>query len=162
MCRFLDVQSYTIFREMYHGEAWRSDVRFFSPMVKLLNGTSVFLRDCVHVTHMSLELSQELRNSIIGLAGEPVFVDFESFLFVAQASSKDILAHIEILLDVVQFQHMVPDTTVTHLSSDRLISNGKINVPVSDIIGLATPPVHIVQLVSSGSGFARMNRQVCA
>ena len=98
---------------------------------------------------MSLELSQELlRNSIIGLAGEPVFVDFESFLFVAQASSKDI--------------HMVPDTTVTHLSSDSLISYGKINVPVSDIIGLATPPVHIVQLVSSGSGFARMNRQVCA
>ena len=91
-----------------------------------------------------------------------MFVDFESFLFVAQASSKDILAHIEILLDVVQFQHMVPDTTVTHLSSDSLISYGKINVPVSDIIGLATPPVHIVQLVSSGSGFARMNRQVCA
>ena len=110
---------------MYHGEAWCSDVRFFSPVVKLLNGTSVF-------------------------------VDFESFLFVAQASSKDILAHIEILLDVVQFQHMVPDT------SDSLISYGKINVPVSDIIGLATPPVHIVQLVSSGSGFARMNMQVCA
>ena len=39
---------------------------------------------------MSLELSQELlRNSIIGLAGEPVFVDFESFLFVATRHNCD-------------------------------------------------------------------------
>eukprot|EP00731_Ephydatia_muelleri_P004554 Em0002g730a len=75
--------------EMYHGDAWRNDSRFFSPM----------------------------------------------------ATSKDILAHIEILLDLFQFQHMVPDTTVTHLSSDSLISYGIMNAPVSDIVGLATPPV---------------------
>ena len=83
-------------------------------------------------------------------------------LFFTQATSKDILAHIEILLDLFQFQHMVPDTTVTHLSSDSLISYGIMNVPVSNIVGLATPPVHIVQVVSSGSGFARMDKQVCA
>ena len=71
------------------------------------------------------------------------------------------LADIEILLDLVQFQHMVPDTTATHMSSDSLISYGKMSVPVSDIVGLATPPVHIVQRVSSGSGFARMDMQVC-
>ena len=62
-------------------------------------------------------------------------------LFYTQATSKDILAHIEILLDLFQFQHMVPDTTVTHLSSDSLISYGIMNAPVSDIVGLATPPV---------------------
>ena len=83
------------------------------------------------------------------------------FFFFTQASSKDILAHIEILLDLRQFQHMVPDATVTHLSSDSLISYVIMNVPVSEIVGLATPPVHIVQLVSSGSGFARMDKQVC-
>eukprot|EP00731_Ephydatia_muelleri_P000135 Em0001g135a len=136
------VEGLDTYTEMYHGEAWRSDVCCFSPMVKLLNGTSVFLKDCVHVTHHEL-------GTVTGVVEK----------FYHWASSKDILAHIETLLNVVQFQHMVPDTTVTHLSSDSLISYGKINVPVSDIIGLATPPVHIVQLVSSGSGFARMNRQ---
>ena len=78
-------------------------------------------------------------------------------LFYTQATSTDILAHIEILLDL-----LVPDTTVTHLSSDSLISYGIMNVPVSDIVGLATPPVHIVQRVLSGSGFVRMDKQVCA
>ena len=78
-------------------------------------------------------------------------------LFYTQATSTDILAHIEILLDL-----LVPDTTVTHMSSDSLISYGIMNVPVSDIVGLATPLVHIVQRVSSGSGFVRMDKQVCA
>ena len=112
---------------------------------------------------MSSELLQELfRNSINGLVGEAVFCFWMFFFFFTQASSKDILAHIEILLDLGQFQHMVPDTTVTHLSSNSLISYVIMNVPVSEIVGLATPPVHIVQLVSSGSGFARMDKQVCA
>ena len=111
---------------------------------------------------MSWELSLELlRNSITGLAAE---TDYDNFYICisTQAPSKDVLADIEVLLDVVQFQHMVPDTTVTHMSSDSLISYGKMSVPVSDIVGLATPPIHIVQQVSSGSGFAKMDKQVCA
>ena len=39
------------FREMYHGDAWRNDSRFFSPMVKLRNGTSVFLKECVNIKY---------------------------------------------------------------------------------------------------------------
>ena len=56
---------------------------------------------------------------------------------------------------------MVPTTTVTHLSSDSLILYDKISVPVSSIVGLAPPPCHIIRLVSSGSGFARMDLEVC-
>ncbi|KAL5503005.1 hypothetical protein EMCRGX_G009879 [Ephydatia muelleri] len=135
------VEGLDTYTEMYHGDAWRNDSRFFSPMVKLHNGTSVFLKECVNIKHQ--EFGVVLK-------------------FYYWATSKDILAHIEILLDLFQFQHMVPDTTVTHLSSDSLISYGIMNVPVSDIVGLATPPVHIVQRVSSGSGFVRMDKQETA
>ena len=56
---------------------------------------------------------------------------------------------------------MVPTTTITHLSSDSLIMYDTISVPVSSIVGLAPPPCQIIRLVSSGSGFARMDLEVC-
>lgn len=37
------------FREMYHGSVWNTDTRFLAPMVKLSNGKSIFLRDCVYL-----------------------------------------------------------------------------------------------------------------
>eukprot|EP00731_Ephydatia_muelleri_P028790 Em0020g434a len=139
------VEGLDTYTEMYHGDAWRNDSRFFSPMVKIHNGASVFLKECVNIKHQEF-------GTVTGVV----------LKFYHWATSKDILAHIEILLDLFQFQHMVPDTTVTHLSSDSLISYGIMNVPVSDIVGLATPPVHIVQRVSSGSGFVRMDKQETA
>lgn len=56
---------------------------------------------------------------------------------------------------------MVPTTTVTHFSSDSLILYDTVSVPVSCIVGLAPPPCHIIRLVTSGSGFARMDLEVC-
>ena len=37
------------FREIYHGSVWNTDSRFLAPMVKLSDGKSIFLRDCVYL-----------------------------------------------------------------------------------------------------------------
>ena len=71
------------------------------------------------------------------------------------------LADVDVLLNLNQFQYMVPNTTVTHLSADSLILYGKVTILVFSIVSLATPPCHIIKLVSSGSGFARMDSKVC-
>ena len=42
------------FRELYHGMLWRTDPRFRAPMVNLVDGTSVFVRDCVSFHHPNL------------------------------------------------------------------------------------------------------------
>lgn len=34
---------------MYHGSVWNTDSRFLAPMVKLSDGMSIFLRDCVYL-----------------------------------------------------------------------------------------------------------------
>ena len=80
--------------------------------------------------------------------------------YLPQPCSRDVFAEIETLLDLTQFKIMVPSTEVVHLSGS-LILYGTISVPVSNIIGLAPPPNQIIRLVPSGSGFARMDIQVC-
>ena len=43
--------SFLIIREIFHGNRWRTDNRFMSPMVKLTDGTSCFVKDCVKVVY---------------------------------------------------------------------------------------------------------------
>ena len=77
-----------------------------------------------------------------------------------QDTSNEMLADIDALLSLNQFQYMVPNTTVTHVA-DALILYGKVTIPVFSIVSLATPPCHVIKLVSSDSGFARMDSEVC-
>eukprot|EP00731_Ephydatia_muelleri_P033322 Em0027g70a len=136
------VQGQNTYTEMYHGSVWNTDTHFLAPMVKLSNGKSIFLRDCVYLNLAEL-------GSVVGVVVK--------FFQEASSSCCDVFAEIEVLLDLKQFQIMVPTTTITHLSSDSLIMYDTISVPVSSIVGLAPPPCHIIRLVSSGSGFARMD-----
>ena len=45
---------YIVFRELYHGVLWCTDPRFRAPMVNLVDGTSVIVRDCVSFHHPNL------------------------------------------------------------------------------------------------------------
>ena len=36
------------FREIYHGGVWNTDSHFPAPMVKLSDGKSIVLRDCIY------------------------------------------------------------------------------------------------------------------
>ena len=40
-----------MFREIYHAHCWRNDTRYHTPMVTLMDGTHVFVRDCVYFNH---------------------------------------------------------------------------------------------------------------
>ena len=37
--------------EMYHANRWCTDSRFAPPMATLINGSAVFVRDCVALKH---------------------------------------------------------------------------------------------------------------
>ncbi len=41
-------------REMFHARRWHEDSRFFTPMTDLVDGTHVFIRDCVNIVHTVL------------------------------------------------------------------------------------------------------------
>ena len=40
------------FREIYHGSVWNTDSRFLAPRVKLSDGKSIALRDCVYLAEL--------------------------------------------------------------------------------------------------------------
>ena len=46
-------------REIFHGNRWHSDARFFAPMITLLDGTAIFVRDCVSFQHPNLGVVKE-------------------------------------------------------------------------------------------------------
>ncbi|KAL5494053.1 hypothetical protein EMCRGX_G015323 [Ephydatia muelleri] len=79
-----------------------------------------------------------------------------------RGNCKDVLTEIEPLLNVEQFQQMVPTTTVTHMALDSAILHEKAVVTLADIICLATPPRQIVRMASTDSGFVRMDLEETA
>ncbi|KAL5500020.1 hypothetical protein EMCRGX_G011511 [Ephydatia muelleri] len=87
--------SHSLIREMYHGSVWNTDTRFLAPMVKLSNGKSIFLRDCVYLNLAEL-------GSVVGVVVK--------FFQEASSSCCDVFAEIEILLDLKQFQIMTTRT----------------------------------------------------
>ena len=51
------IYEFIFFSEIYHAEAWCNNPRFLLLMVKLLDGTSIFLRDCVSFFHLVLGIA---------------------------------------------------------------------------------------------------------
>eukprot|EP00731_Ephydatia_muelleri_P000658 Em0001g658a len=110
------------YTEMFHGNRWHTDNRFMSPMVKLTDGTSCFVYDCV------------------------------------KSCLKEVLAEVDILLDLAQFRQMVPDTTATHMDTDALILyHSSAVIAVRDILGFAEPPRIVVRWTPPN--FSRMTLQ---
>lgn len=43
-------------REVFHGSRWLNDMRFYSPMICLADGTHIFVGDCVDCRYLQLEV----------------------------------------------------------------------------------------------------------
>ncbi|KAL5486601.1 hypothetical protein EMCRGX_G019103 [Ephydatia muelleri] len=71
---------------------------------------------------------------------------------------KEVLAEVDILLDLAQFRQMVPDTTATHMDTDALILyHSSAVIAVRDILGFAEPPRIVVRWTPPN--FSRMTLQ---
>ncbi|KAL5457269.1 hypothetical protein EMCRGX_G034516 [Ephydatia muelleri] len=128
------------FREIYHANQWPC---FASPMAILTDKSAVFVKDCVSFNHSSL-------GCVKGVIKK----------FFHKDVSHEIFAEVDMLLDLHQFQHMVPDTVAVHLDRGCLILYGCIIVPVLNILGLAEKPHLIVRWESQH--FFRMDSQETA
>eukprot|EP00731_Ephydatia_muelleri_P038850 Em0941g1a len=109
------IQKEGTYTELFHGSRWHTDLRFYSPMVMLADETSVFVNDCVSFYHPTL-------GSVSGKVTK---------FFHQSDSITEVYARIDMLLDLRQFQRMVPDTTVMHLHSDTLIHAVRWIAPVN-------------------------------
>ncbi|KAL5493197.1 hypothetical protein EMCRGX_G014341 [Ephydatia muelleri] len=127
--------------EMFHGNRWHTDNRFMSPMVKLTDGTSCFVYDCVKVVY-------PLLGTTTGIIQK----------YFHKSCLKEVLAEVDILLDLAQFRQMVPDTTATHMDTDALILyHSSAVIAVRDILGFAEPPRIVVRWTPPN--FSRMTLQ---
>eukprot|EP00731_Ephydatia_muelleri_P001801 Em0001g1801a len=136
------IQKEGTYTELFHGSRWHTDLRFYSPMVMLADETSVFVNDCVSFYHPTL-------GSVSGKVTK---------FFHQSDSITEVYARIDMLLDLRQFQRMVPDTTVMHLHSDTLIHAGQVVVPTNSIHGIATPPSFLVRWIAPVN-FVRMDEE---
>eukprot|EP00731_Ephydatia_muelleri_P006261 Em0003g509a len=129
------------YTEMFHGNRWHTDNRFMSPMVKLTDGTSCFVYDCVKVVY-------PLLGTTTGIIQK----------YFHKSCLKEVLAEVDILLDLAQFRQMVPDTTATHMDTDALILyHSSAVIAVRDILGFAEPPRIVVRWTPPN--FSRMTLQ---
>ena len=109
-------------------------------MVNLVDGTSVFVRDCVSFHHPNLGSFTK------GLVVEfflKVCMQYHSFsmliIYILSGWLSDVFVSIDLLLDAAQFNSVVDGANVT-LYDDVLIVFGTIIVPLSYVHGL-TPPI---------------------
>ncbi|KAL5510161.1 hypothetical protein EMCRGX_G005656 [Ephydatia muelleri] len=130
--------------ELFYGNRWHTDLRFYSPMVMLADETSVFVNDCVSFYHPTL-------GSVSGKVTK---------FFHQSDSITEVYARIDMLLDLRQFRQMEPDTTVMHLHSDTLIHAGQVVVPTNSIHEIATPPSFLVRWIAPVN-FVRMDEELC-
>ena len=85
-------------------------------------------------------------------------IEVYSYIFL-QNCLKEVLAEVDILLDLAQFRQMVPDTTATHMDTDALILyHSSAVIAVRDILGFAEPPRIVVRWTPPN--FSRMTLQV--
>ncbi|KAL5479531.1 hypothetical protein EMCRGX_G023059 [Ephydatia muelleri] len=124
---------------MFHGRRWWCDQRFFAPMATLMDGQSIFVRDCITFNH-------PMGDIVKGVVVK----------FFQKDNSVDLLEEIDVLANLQQFQYLVPDTTATHLSSDTLILCETIVLPVFSILGTVECPEDIIKWTPPGM-FSRID-----
>ena len=62
-----------------------------------------------------------------------------------QDYTTQVYAQLEVLVNLVQFKYLVPDTAIVHLDRDTLILYENIVIPVSSISGCVTFPNSIIK-----------------
>lgn len=72
----------------------------------------------------------------------------------------EVYVELDVLVNLTQFQTLLPDTTVIHLDPGTLILYEKTVVPVSSIHGCTSHPNLIIKWVEQ-SHFIRFDPQVC-
>ncbi|KAL5473641.1 hypothetical protein EMCRGX_G028149 [Ephydatia muelleri] len=137
---------------------WCNDPRFSSPMATLVNGTSVFVRDCVYFYHSILGTTKGKIVRFFHKVGCKCFCKYAGTYGIHHQSGCDgVFAGIEMLLDCPQFRQMVPESVIYYLDPDSLILYDYIEVPLSSILGITACPQIIVRWASSQ--FSRMDLQ---
>ena len=81
-------------------------------------------------------------------------------ILLLQGSATALLAVVDTLLNLQQFNDMVPQTTVTHLPSDILIIHNQLVIPISIINGLTAQPLHVIKWIAQEERFIRFDQQV--
>eukprot|EP00731_Ephydatia_muelleri_P025486 Em0017g569a len=111
-------------------------------MATLMDGQSIFVRDCITFNH-------PMGDIVKGVVVK----------FFQKDNSVDLLEEIDVLANLQQFQYLVPDTTATHLSSDTLILCETIVLPVFSILGTVECPEDIIKWTPPGM-FSRIDVEV--
>ena len=118
-------------RELYHGERWWQDQRYYAPMATIDN-TALFVRDRVLLHHPVFgdtvcTVKQFYMEVTLHLHVDATF---------SQAKSDEIHLLVDILLTFQQFQTVVEDPSLYHLSNDMavLFEEG-LSVPLSSVLG---------------------------
>ena len=128
-------------------------------MAKLNDESAVFLNDCVSFNHPSLGCTKGVIKKFFHKVSVSISITEGYPVAVSQDVSHDIFAKVDMLLDLPQFQHMVPDTLAMHLERGYLILHGCIIVPVHNILGFAEKPQFVIKW--DLQHFVRMDQQVC-
>ena len=124
-------------------------------MAKLIDESDVFLKDCVSFNRPSLGFTKGIIKKFFHKASVYISITEGYMVAVSQDVSHDIFAEVDMLLDLPQFQHMVPDTLAMHLERGYLILYGCIIIPVHNILGVAEKLQFIIQWDSQN--FVRIN-----
>eukprot|EP00731_Ephydatia_muelleri_P033316 Em0027g64a len=98
------------------------------------------------------------RDDIAGsLVRYPVIGHAEYTAF-QQDYTTQVYAQLEVLVNLVQFKYLVPDTAIVHLDRDTLILYENIVIPVSSISGCVTFPNSIIKWMPPAS-FSRFSHE---
>ena len=94
----------------------------------------MFFKDCVSFNHPSLGCTKEVIKKFFHKVSVYISITESYLVAVSQDVSHDIFAEVDMLLDLPQFQHIVPDTLAMHLERGYLILYGCIIVLVHNIL----------------------------
>lgn len=134
------VSASSYFKEIYHGNRWNNEERFFTPMIRLNSGLDVYLRDFISFQHSQLGITHGVVTK-----------------FFQKESCSDVFFEVDLLLDASQFKYMVPDSTVYYLPENTWILFGKSVHCVTSIHSVQPTPAGIVKWNSSDGTFQRFS-----